>query len=336
MNPENVLGCLLELRDYQRLEELVEHYIHESDWSYVINLLHRSKSLEEIAPNIGFPLREGIMRDGVFALLDLSIFSGVDIDPLQTFKDLRGDSLSDIRRHAREGIIDIVKDQLSHGITFFLDIDSFLDIDFKILIPYILEKRMKEIQALESRPPLSDVYSTYYGYTILTNGGIMTKESGIPDELRGRLTGVLGDIGNVESLIAKQLKFSPLAFRGCSAYLKILLWNMLKFSLGGNKSRAAALQRLGDIGDSKALGIIEPALIDFLERYRTKRTQERGDAGKLADIIRAFVRIDSVRFLDTYKPVSSPLIRFSSAIYRHYETQRKMLENIVTEGLQER
>lgn len=38
----------MELRDYQRLERIVDEYLHKRDWSFIVELYHRIASLEEI------------------------------------------------------------------------------------------------------------------------------------------------------------------------------------------------------------------------------------------------------------------------------------------------
>jgi len=96
-------------------------------------------------------------------------------------------------------------------------------------------------------------YSTCYGFQVLTSG-VSIQYAGVPVELRENLLSVLGDLGGVDALYAKQLKFSPLAFRKCSPHLTVLLWNMLRLSNGGVKAKSKALEVLGELADSRAIG----------------------------------------------------------------------------------
>jgi hypothetical protein len=299
MNPENILAGLLELRDYALLEEYISTYLKDHDWNSVVALLGNARYVDlsltgrhsgEIA------VREGVLDDGVINLLGLNMFYGLDVEFLSAFSNLSGTTLEEIRAQARERAKELLSAQLKRGITFFLNIESMEGTDLSVFIAPILNARKREVERLESHPPLSDVYSTSYGFNLLTIGGLtygcQTREiqprvvtvlrftfrtkgrlavtyGGVPPEVQSGLVEILGEIGSVKSLSTKQLKYSPLAFRGCSPQLKRLLWDLLRFSVGGEKSRREARERLIGAGDARALLILEPVVMAHVAGTQT-------------------------------------------------------------------
>ena len=269
---EHILGALLELRDIERLEKKVSLFIRSRGWSHVIDALQRCKESEAIVPGWDTPLREGILREGMIELLQLEAFVGLDVDFLEVFSDLEADDIDDLRKQVHKRAFKLLGEQVRKGNTFFIDIEGMKDNEFAVLVPDILNSRIREVQDLGSKPDLYEVYSTYYGFQVLTSG-VNIQYAGVPVELRENLLSVLGDLGGVDALSAKQLKFSPLAFRKCSPHLTVLLWNMLRLSNGGVKAKSKALVILGELGDTRAIDLIH----SYVEEHRVSRgrTKER-------------------------------------------------------------
>ncbi len=250
------LGHYLEMRDYAALEKTVINFLKRDSWENLLIALREVQAAEALAPGWEFPLSAGKMRDGLIKLLKLEEMNGLDIDFLDMLAEIDGSSLDEIQSAARENCISLMKEQIRVGNTFFLDAETMKETDLTVLVPGIIEARIKEIESLESKPPLSDVYSTYYGFSILTSGGLSTDWGGIPPATKSQLNEVMQDLGNVENISAKQLKFSYLSFSNCSDHLKTLLWNLLKMCIGGIKSQKAGIEVLGNLGDSRALDLM--------------------------------------------------------------------------------
>lgn len=262
----NSLGHYLEMRDYVALEKTVEKFLETRSWEELLGKLREIQDASQLADGWTFPLTPGKMRDGLIELLSLHDMTGLDTDFLETFRHLEGKNLEEIRDTAREYSITLLREQIRRGNTFFIDADAMIETDLTILVPGIIESRTKEIKGLESKPPLSDIYSTYYGFAILTSGGLSTDVGGIPTATKEQLNGVMQQLGSVQSVSAKQLKFSYLSFGNCSDHLKTVLWNLLKMCIGGIKSQKTGIEVLGTLGDSRALDLMHAKLETVQER----------------------------------------------------------------------
>jgi hypothetical protein len=250
--PEHILGSMFELRDNQRIERFVSKTIEREDWSSVIEILKRARELDVLVPGWDIPLRKGVLRDGMMELLRLNDFVGLDVDFVDAFADLEVNSIGELRTQAREKAMELIEKQVKRGLTFFMDLESMADTELAVYVPSALEARVREVQKLGDSPHLYEIYSTYYGFKILTSG-IQHEDSGVPEETRESLLKILGDIGDVSIMSSKQLKFSPLAFARCSGHLIVLLWNMLRLSVSGHRYRIKALSNLAELGDSRVL-----------------------------------------------------------------------------------
>lgn len=270
---EHVLGALFELRDYPRLAKRVDFLISSRGWSHIVWALRKCRDSDAIVPGWDLHLREGILREGMIELLGLNEFIGLDIDFLEEFANLEADTLKELQTVARPRAIDLLREQVKRGNTFFLDVEAMKNEDLVVIVPDILEARIREVRELGRSPDLYEVYSTYYGFQILTTG-VNSQQAGVRDELRENLLNVLGEVGEVDTLHAKQLKFSSLAFRNCSHHLTVLLWNMLRFAKGGKKAKVKALEALGELGDSRAIELIHT----YIDAHGSARqgTIERG------------------------------------------------------------
>ncbi|MGY5858257.1 MAG: hypothetical protein RTU63_02730 [Candidatus Thorarchaeota archaeon] len=244
----------LEMRKYLGFESVVDEFLKKVTWNELLDRLQEVQNAKgwnrepQIAP--------GKVRDGIIELLKIQDMKCLDIDLLEAFRHIEGNNLEEIRRGVREHCISLLREQIRVGNTFFIDADAMKETELTVLIPGILEARTKEIESLESKPPLSDVYSTYYGFSILTSGGLVSDWGGVPTDTRVLLDQVMQQLGNVENITAKQLKFSYLSFSNCSDNLKTTLWNLLKMCIGGLKSQKAGIDLLGNLGDSRALELM--------------------------------------------------------------------------------
>ena len=244
----------LEMRKYSAFEGIVEEFLEKSSWNDFLDKMEAVQNVQE--RNRQWQISSGKLRDGIIELLQIQDMKGIDTDLVEAFRHIDGNKLEDIRKGVRKHSISLLREQIRAGNTFFIDTNAIKETELTVLIPGILEARTQEIQDLEPKPPLSDVYSTYYGFSILTSGGIVADMGGVPADTRAQLLGVMQQIGNVENISAKQLKFSYLSFRNCSDNLKTILWNLLKMCIGGTKSQKAGIEVLGNIGDSRGLELM--------------------------------------------------------------------------------
>jgi hypothetical protein len=256
MNIGSELGSLMELRDYTRLEERIRDLLHTDSWPYIVEELRRASQQREIIRGWGIPLRPGILRDSMVAILGLQDMPGLDVDFLKSFKGIDERHIEDLRLASRHLAINLMRDQIAAGSTYFMDTELMKENDQAVLVPGVIESRTNEIEALEPNPPLSDVYSTYYGFTVLTFGGLVRDQGGITENTHQKLMTILGEIGDVKEIPSKQLKFSYLSFRTCSNHMKVLLWNLLRTCVGGDKGQRAGLEVIGELGDSRACEIL--------------------------------------------------------------------------------
>ncbi|MGY5863667.1 MAG: hypothetical protein RTV41_03635 [Candidatus Thorarchaeota archaeon] len=256
MNVGTILSRLMELRDYHQLEQQVDKALLRYDWAKIVEALSRKKNESEIVEGWGLPLRPGVLRDGMVKIMGLEEFAGLDVDFVESFNDLNSSSIEDLRAQARQRSMSLLMEQVQRGNTFFLDVETMKESDLAVYVPDTLNSRTREVKLLGQDPPLYDVYSSYYGFAILTTGGLHSDKGGVPDDTKERLLTILGELGGITNLTSKQLKYSPQAFRKCSPYLKVLVWNLLRMCVGGVKSQKTGIKKLGDLGDSRAVELM--------------------------------------------------------------------------------
>jgi hypothetical protein len=254
------LGRLMELRKYHQLEEAVRKTLLEHEWGTIIEELKWKKNEPEIVEGWELNLRPGVLRDGMVKILGLEEFAGLDVDFLEAFRDLNSDNLQDLRTQAREISTKLLKEQVQRGNTFFLDVEIMKESSLAYVVPDTLESRTREVRLLEQDPPLYEVYSTYYGFVILTSGGLRSDRGGVPPDTKDRLVTILGELGGITNLTSKQLKYSPQAFRKCTPHQRVLLWNLLRLCIGGMKSQRTGIKKLGSLGDSRAVELMHQRL----------------------------------------------------------------------------
>ncbi|MHA1965516.1 MAG: hypothetical protein ACXACG_07235 [Candidatus Thorarchaeota archaeon] len=135
--PEHILGSMFELRDRNRIEGFVSRNIEDKGWSYIIDTIQRSRELEAIVPGWDIPLRKGVLRDGMFEILELSDFAGLDVDPVEAFVELEPKNLDHLRSLARERAKELLGEQVKRGPTFFMDLDAMADTELAVYVEWI-------------------------------------------------------------------------------------------------------------------------------------------------------------------------------------------------------
>ncbi len=245
-------------RDYVSLITLVNRFIECFSWCSLTD--HLRFRLEE-NPSSG--MTRGMVRDAIVELLHLHLLQGLDGDLTILFDDLSSQTVDDLQQEALPVAVRTMRDQIRKGNTFFLDVTKMADIPIlAVLIPKIFEVRERQILRLEDSPPLTDVYSTYYGFMILTQGSIGTDESGAAGKAVDGFTDLAIQFGKNLAINPRQLKYSKTAFGRVSGDMRDLLWNMLCASAAGRNRRKQSIKYLGSLRDSRALQVLHPLLLN--------------------------------------------------------------------------
>ncbi len=71
---------------------------------------------------------QGAVRDLMVEALDIPLLNGLDVDLLDTFSDLKGDSLTELKSEAFEIAKEQLMRQVRKGNTFFLDPQRMSDV----------------------------------------------------------------------------------------------------------------------------------------------------------------------------------------------------------------
>jgi len=262
------------MRNYTRLFKFVEEYIgtlimtdsvDENTWSEIAAYINDNR--------LGIP--RGVIRDAIIEVLDLHLLQGLDGDLVTMFKDITGRNLAELRTNALPIAAEEMEKQVRKGNTFFLDPMKMSDVPrLAILVPKVLEVREKQISCLEENPPLVDVYSTYYGFMILTQGSLESDRAGATNEAVLSFTRLAEQLGMDLALKHTQLKYSKNAFGRISDDMRMLLWDLLSVSAAGENNRKRAIDALGERRDSRALNMLHTKLFntssELMKRYILK------------------------------------------------------------------
>ncbi len=260
MKYEEYLIRLIELRKYSELLQHVSELIEEGQWSHFIADLSELQLEEAKICGWDMPLRYGVVRDAMIEILNLHHLNGIDGGLCDHFADLRSDSIYSLRDEAQALAIEILKNQIRKGNTFFLNVDELSTTECSVLIPDIVRIRQRQIESLSSEPTFGEICSTYYGFTILTSGGVKEDSSRASNESLAMIKEIAAKLGQIIEMNSKQIRWSPRLFGRLSDYTKKLLWNLLSLCIGGYHSQVKAANYLGNIGDSRALDLLHERL----------------------------------------------------------------------------
>jgi hypothetical protein len=263
-SPDRVIGSMFEMREWDMVGEVV----NRKGWSFVIKALKRCKESDVIVPGWDIGLRNGIIRDGMINILGLDEFTGLDVDYLTAFEELKGKDMEDLSESAKTQAFEMMQEQVKQGNTFFMDIERWKDNEFAFFVPDIIDARRREVERLGEKPHLYEVYSTYYGFRLLTHEEAFSRV-GVSEDLGANIVEAFQDFGTMKELSGKQLKFSPLSFRKCTPHLRAVLWNMLRLKRGGFRYKNIALEKLSKLADSRALDMI----YRFIDRFANAGVQ---------------------------------------------------------------
>lgn len=263
---DNRLASIIERRDYALLAEEINHLLESGSWDNVIDAIERISKLPEAAVGWGIPLRTGIIRDALYEILDLSPMRGLDADFLELFRDLDGCSLNALRIDAQKVGADRLREQVRDRNTFFLDTLAMEDSDLVVLVPDVVEARRKQVLDLEPSVFIEDVYSTYYGFMLLTYGSLEKDTGGMPEAALGTFEELASQLGKNLMIGRRRLVHSNDTFGQVSEYTRELLWNLLNLCIANYNGQVRAAISLGQLGDSRAIDFLHLRLESATDR----------------------------------------------------------------------
>ncbi|MHA1903676.1 MAG: HEAT repeat domain-containing protein [Candidatus Thorarchaeota archaeon] len=317
---ESKLSRLVRLRRYEDIESLVSSMMKNGGWSDIVEkfrelkppeytLEKRSQSNKSIAkaiargdrvymsfqsfrenpqflkdPNSIWGVREGKVRDALIRLLGFEAIDGIDCDLLNEFGSIKAKTIKTLRNKALPKAKAILKEQVKYGNTFFFDVERLATEPYAVLVPDIIEIREREILDLPKNATQNQIATTYYGFTIYTQGG---RSEMVRSKTGGTIYSFFKSLGSESILSSSRLVYKEARFRNCTEYKQKLLLAMLKISLGGKTNAREACNTLGLLGDSRAVNLI----CDIL----TKREPRNG----IKHLLRALCQIGDPRALET-------------------------------------
>jgi len=252
----NILLILSLERNYLELQSTLERNLRESSWSEIIQdieiALKALKEREHYTSHYGM----GFIKDALLRILDLEFIRGLDFEPFGLFANLTGTTINELRIEADAIALKSLSEQIAKRNIFFLDFDEMSTTRYAIFVQQIIQARTDEIKELPSKPPLRQLYSTYYGFMLLVNGGVKTNLAGLQDETKYRIEEFSEQLGKKTEVSARIPKKSQKAFQNCTQTTGELLWQLVRLSNGGQEARLNALKQIRQLGDSRALDFI--------------------------------------------------------------------------------
>jgi hypothetical protein len=248
------------MRDYAKVERLVDVKIQEIGWTKTSKHLARLRNCKTVPGNSLFPIRKGTFRDSIIRVLGLESISGIDTDLLTGFRDINASSIAELRREILESSLANLRNQIERRNTFFLDTEAMATSPYAVLVADLLESRSAEISELASKPNLWEVFSTYYGFVVITTGSVENGFAGASKDAIEGIENLSQQFGDQVKIPARLIKQSKNAFSNCSDYTKKLLWGLLRVAASGYDRRSAAVRELGNIGDERALLLLHSRL----------------------------------------------------------------------------
>ncbi|MDF1539070.1 MAG: hypothetical protein P1Q69_09210 [Candidatus Thorarchaeota archaeon] len=240
-------------RDYDTFQSEVKRHLGEFTWTRMLCETNRSLQDYRIEKGFGSHFGNGFVRDALVHTLGLDIIRGLDFELFGIFKDLEATSLKGLRSKAESVAMEQLKNQMDSRNTFFLNTDAMSTSRYAVFIPEIIKARTDEIQQLSAHPSLRELYSTYYGFLMLVNGGIKSNAPGLQEETKCRIEEFSDQLGKKTVINARIPKRSKNAFPNCTSETSSLLWELVRMSNGGYGTRFDSLKRIRQIGDSRVL-----------------------------------------------------------------------------------
>ncbi len=263
---DNRLASMIERREYAHLAEEINQRLESGSWVNVIDVIERISKMPEAVVGWGIPLRRGIIRDALYEVLELSPMRGLDADFLELFRDLDGCSLNALRTDAQQVGTNRLREQIRDGNTYFLNTLAMEDSDLVVLVPEVVEARRRQVLDLEHSVRLEDVYSTYYGFMLLTYGSLTKDIAGISDAALDTFEDLASQLGKQLIIGRERLVSWNTAFGQVSEYTREFLWSLLNLCIANYNGQVRAASALGHLGDSRAMDLLHLRLESATDR----------------------------------------------------------------------
>lgn len=258
---------LVTRRQYAELEKRADEHIRKNGWEDLLRLLNHTRS-------------EGKARDALVSLLQLESVGGADTEVFGEFASLEGDNLRQVRANATEHVMDILREQIEHKHTYFLDIEAMTLTPYVILVKDVIEARKRELEQLGGVPSRIDVLGTYYGFQILMTDGSKPHENpsgtgyyrwrkrtwldeSITETAANALKKITAELAEEVDMDKRYrtLGSSPIFKSRCSKDTANILANGVRLALYKTPGhRGTAARKLGRTEDSRALSFLHHRL----------------------------------------------------------------------------
>ena len=338
---KTAISELVQKRMYPELEEQATEYIETDDWKKLLDRIDYNK----------YGPSKGWSRDALVNLLQLETVGGTDSDIFHEFKGLEGTTLPQIRARARDKAIEILRKQIEHKHTYFLDVDAMALTPYAILVKDVIEARKRELEQLGPNPSRIEVLGTFYGFSILMIEGAKAKESqtstygyrywrrrtwldeNITDAAANAIKQLTGELAeSVDMDKTYKTLGSSRIFKGrCTKTTADILANAVRISfykMPGNRTSAA--YQMGKSGDSRTLPFLHHRLgIEENRRVRMGIIGALGSVGHVSsiDLLKEKAKLTGRRFITKESEAAT------EAIGRIYSpTCRETLLEILKDG----
>lgn len=275
------ISDVIERRDYDALTSMASDEVRNGHWEDLVDAMHRAPT-------------KGKARDALVNLLQLVEVGGTDSNVFGVFRSLNGSNLDEIRIDAHDIAVGLLKKQIEHSNTYFIDTEGVSASPFFVFFDEITECRRRELANLKPNASRNDILLTYYGFMILTMSGLPTENAnqtntrsyyrywrrryvGRPEIARDAveaITQLTRDFGTAATVNGRYETLGTSNFFGskCQPYNSRVLSEITRMCLYMTPwDRAKAAKHLGALGDARAL----PHMHNCLETesdYRTKAT----------------------------------------------------------------
>lgn len=264
----DALARLMKLRNHRELAIVIRSAIRAGRVSEL------SKSLREIERSL-FSERWGMFRGILFRALELEHVSGIDRDPVDLIEEA-GKFLEPEKVH--DVALKILEDQARRRITYFLDVDRLVESRYARVVPSVLAARQEEINSVCGTGSIDPqaLARTYYGFLYFTSH-VRDPTINIDD-----LTNFISTLGLTLARPCTgemHLDSNDVSFEDVSDGTALILKLLLELTDWDSWKRAQAAERLGQIGDPRAVENLCRALHDTYPWVRQAVAKALGNIG---------------------------------------------------------
>jgi hypothetical protein len=238
--------------------------------------------------------RWGLLRGVLFDALGIADIQGLDRDPIVIIDKVGHLKAGAIADSARSAAIELLREQVNHSNTFFLDIDALRTSSSAVLVPYIVEARLNEFRnAYRGASSPFTMVSTYYGFEY---AALAVRKGNWSEEFMKFLNRLA--ISNHRALPSVERDLDPddVSFDNVSEKTAELLRTILVLTGPNSGKRAEAADHLGNIADPRSEPYLRRVTNDEYSWVRKAAVKALGEIAMPATtpaFIRALGDLDS-------------------------------------------